>query len=212
MVPPPRRHIPLSGRNRRTLHFLLETQPKTRAEEGELPRVACCFWGRRCAAWHRKGGDSVIPSRVLQAFRERATFIALGELFAPFQAFLLTLRDLCRATPFNVLRQLGNFCQLPLSGRSTLLDQQCAGKSALVVDFAHGDTLVGTCRHTCQSCRRRKPTRHIMADWRTCLVSTCTNWPCLTAGPTASFRVASFSPEVEAFLDLCGTPKDDGLI
>ena len=64
---------------------------------------------------------SVIPWQVLKMFKNRATYIAQGELFAPFLAILTNLKD---ATGQHLLVFCDNLGILSaaVSGRSSVLD------------------------------------------------------------------------------------------
>ena len=69
----------------------------------------------------KRGGVSVIPWQVLKMFKNRATYIAQGELFAPFLAILTNLKD---ATGQHLLVFCDNLGILSsaVSGRFSVLD------------------------------------------------------------------------------------------
>ena len=69
----------------------------------------------------KRGGVSVIPWQVLKMFKNRATHIAQGELFAPFLAILTNLKDAIGQHLLVFCDNLGILSAAVL-GRSSVLD------------------------------------------------------------------------------------------
>ena len=120
MVPPPWRQIQLSGDNRRTLHVFGDAAEEP-ALSGGMPKVTCCFWFVDVTSGIKRGGVSVIPWQVLKLFKNGATCIAQGELFAPFLAILTNLKDAAGQHLLVFCDNLG-ILSAAVSGRSSVLD------------------------------------------------------------------------------------------
>ena len=114
--------VQLSGKSRRTLH-VLGTQPK-HLQKRRTASSHVLFWVVDVLSGIKRSGVTVIPFRVLQAFRKRAL---------PGSTFFLDF----------FLRQLGNSVSFHIQQINALGWQRFACRSALVVDFLQSDQLVG---------------------------------------------------------------------